>query len=81
MVKDSDIARGFEALFNTLESSHQRDKQKQKIAEAKANQPVLSHHQHMRQQFLDEITDAMEQFGMESTGSPALDKILRERVN
>lgn len=81
MVKDSDIARGFEALFNTLESSHQREVQKKDAAETKANQPTLSHHQHIRQQFLDEIADDMEQFGMESTGSPALDKVIRERMN
>ena len=79
MVNESDVARGFDALFNKIESDSKRDIRKREIAEEKANKPDVSTHQSKRHAWLCELADQMKQFNMDTTGCPELDRAISER--
>ena len=76
---DDAIRRGFDALISQFEKAEKRGVRKAGIAEKKDNAKPLSHHQNIRQKWLNELARDMETFNMSTTGSSELDKAIRER--
>jgi len=74
MIDDNLFLRGASALFAKI--NHIAEKAEKK--ETEVDSPTLSHRQTIRQQWLEELADDMEQFNMDSTGSEKLDDSIRK---
>jgi len=67
----------FAAIVCEFRKIDQRDARRD-AKEAKANEPELSRHQQVVMRWHDELRDLMQQFNMDTTGCPELDKVLSE---